>query len=115
MTARDQPLHILQHALGLDDYGRGESYRNHFVAGEGHHDWVALLEHVAAGRMTQHSPREIFGGSHCFTVTESGREYVRANSPRPPKLTRAQRRYRQWLKIADVTGQSFGEWLRGQP
>jgi hypothetical protein len=26
-------LEVLQHALGLDEYGRGEMYRNHFCAG----------------------------------------------------------------------------------
>ena len=26
-------LEILQHALGVDQYGRGEMYRNHFCAG----------------------------------------------------------------------------------
>lgn len=28
-------LNILQHSLGLDEYGRGTPYRNHFVTGEG--------------------------------------------------------------------------------
>lgn len=113
MTIRDQSLHILQHALGLDDYGRGESYRNHFVAGEGSDDWAMLQEHVAAGRMIEHAPREIFGGGSCFTVTDAGREYVRANSPAPPKKTRAQKRYLAWLDADD--GRTFGEWMRGEP
>jgi len=26
-------LEILQHSLGVDQYGRGEMYRNHFCAG----------------------------------------------------------------------------------
>jgi hypothetical protein len=30
----DQELHILQHSLGLDRYGKGHTYRNRFVTDE---------------------------------------------------------------------------------
>lgn len=109
---RDQSLHILQHSLGLDDYGRGKPYRNHYVAGDGCDSWGLLMAHVSAGRMVRHEPREIFGGHdhYCFTVTDVGREYVRANSPAPPKTTRAQKRYQQFLESGGDL--RFGEWLK---
>lgn len=33
-------MHILQHALGLDQYGRGREYRNHFCTGPGSVDFL---------------------------------------------------------------------------
>lgn len=113
LMTRNPALHILQHALGLDDYGQGNAYRNHFVASPDTEDWAICTAHVEAGHMVQHEPRELFGGydCYCFVVTDAGREYVLEHSPRPPKLTRSQRRYREFLH-AD-TGMSFGEWLRG--
>lgn len=130
MGERDQSLHILQHALGLDDYGRSkhdgrrghsarvpasteDCYRNRFVTSEGAGNWALCMAHVYAGRMTQHGPSALFGGerSYCFCVTESGLAYVRANSPKPPKVSRSKRRYQAFLD-AD-SGLSFGEWLKG--
>ena len=35
----DSKLHILQHSLGLDKYGDGNQYRNHFVTGPGSTDF----------------------------------------------------------------------------
>ena len=45
-------------------------------------------------------------------VTDAGKEAVKRESPKPPKLTRSQKRYRAFLK-AD-TGESFGQWLKDQ-
>ena len=113
---RDPSLHVLQHALGLDDHGQGTWYRNHFVTGPGSKDWDMCMAHVDAGRMARHDPREVFGMSYCFTVTDAGIAYVREQSPAPPRLTRAQKRYREWLQSgADVTGLRFGEWLKTRP
>ena len=110
---RDESLLVLQHALGLDDYGRGKSFRNHYVAGEGCDSWGLLMEHVASGRMTRRWPNDLYGGgtSYCFTVTDAGREYVRTHSPQPPKQTRAQKRYQAFLD-ADC-GLTFFEWIKG--
>ena len=105
-------MHILQHALGLDEYGQGNPYRNHFVAGEDCDNWALCMAHVEAGRMVRHEPREIFGGSghYCFVVTEAGKAFVAEHSPKPPKLSRAKQRYRAWLKVGDLI--SFGDWLK---
>jgi hypothetical protein len=109
---RDPSLHVLQHALGVDDYGQGNPYRNHFVTGPGCDNWGLCTAHVEAGRMVRHEPRAIVGGadSYCFVVTEAGRAFVREHSPKPPKISRAKARYRAWLRSnLDTT---FGEWLK---
>lgn len=112
MMSATENLNILQHALGLDGHGQGRSYRNHFVATEDGDDFAACEAHVAAGRMTRHGPGGLFGGpsSYCFVVTDVGRQHVADNSPPPPKLTRSQRRYREYL--AQDTDISFEEWLK---
>ncbi|UXS00803.1 hypothetical protein [Agrobacterium tumefaciens] len=90
-------LHILQHSLGLDEYGRGSMYRNHFVTGEGSKDHAACMSLVAAGYMAVRKNHPLAGGDDCFTVTEEGKRAVIANSPSPPKLTRGQQNYQDYL------------------
>lgn len=106
VTARQ--LDVLQHSLGVDKYGRGEMYRNHFCAGGD--DEPTCRELVALGLMQQHRTTETFPYFNC-SVTEEGKRVVREESPKPPKLTRSQKRYRDW-QDADG-GQRFGDWLRG--
>jgi hypothetical protein len=109
----DKKLHILQHSLGLDQYGHGNQYRNHFVTGPGSDDFSDCMALVESGLMKRHNPREIYGGDYCFTVTSAGIDYVALNSPAPPpqpKLTRSQKRYREYL-AADWYSDSFAEWL----
>ena len=108
-TLNPRHLEILQHALGLDQYGRGTFYRNHYVAGPGHHSFDECRALTDAGLMEDHGTSSLYGGDHCFTVTDAGRRYIREHSPQPPKLTRNQRRYQRFLD-AD-TGMSFREWL----
>ncbi len=105
-------LHILQHSLGLDQYGGGTQYRNHFVTGPGSKDFANCRALVAGGLMTERAGNELSGGDSIFCVTPKGIDFVALNSPaRPPeqKLTRSQKRYRAWLN-ADC-GLSFAEWL----
>jgi len=104
MTARQ--LEILQHALGVDRYGQGQMYRNHFCAGAD--DAPTCRDLVSAGLMETFT-REWLPYYNC-TVTAKGKAAVLADSPKPPKLSRSQKRYRQFLK-AD-TGESFGDWLK---
>ena len=88
-------LRILQHSLGLDQYGQGSQYRNHYVAGG---DDVALCrELVSLGHMLEQSASTMTGGSPLFNVTRAGINAVRFESPTPPKLTRSQRRYLEYL------------------
>jgi hypothetical protein len=103
-------LSIMQHALGLDAYGRGEGYRNHFVTGEGSTDWPHCMEAFRLGYMSMREGNELSGGDNVFTVTASGKAFIKAASPSPPILTRSQKRYRRYLDL-DYPG-SFSEFLR---
>lgn len=110
MSART--LEILQHALGTDEYGNG-GYRNHYVTDASGPDCDACAALVGEGLMSQSPLKgDLIGGGILFYVTEAGRRYVRERSPKPPKLTRSQRRYRDFL--SDDSGRSFGEWLRSR-
>ncbi len=103
-------LHILQHSLGVDQYGRGSENRNHFCAGGADEDICKEL--IALGYMKQHHTTEVFPYFNC-SVTEEGKKAMRRESPPPPKLTAGQVRYREWLRVADVFPDwDFGDWLK---
>lgn len=102
-----EQLGILQHALGIDKYGQGAMYRNHFCASGD--DERACRELVAMGYMRQHATTEVFPYFNC-SVTDQGMLAVLVESPKPPKLTRGQKRYRRWLD-AD-SGMRFIDWCR---
>lgn len=99
-------LEILQHALGVDQYGQGEMYRNHFCAGGD--DESTCRELVALGYMETFE-RPYLPYYNC-TVTDTGIFAMLSESPQAPKLSRAQKRYRRFLD-AD-SGLSFIEWLK---
>ncbi|MDQ5988409.1 MAG: hypothetical protein CSYNP_04169 [Syntrophus sp. SKADARSKE-3] len=101
-------LHILQHSLGLDQYGNGRQYRNHYVAGSGAVENCCAL--VEAGYMKEYHPSTLSGGDPVFTVTRKGIDAVSLESPIPPKLTRGQRRYKAYL--SSECDETFGEWLK---
>lgn len=103
-------LQILQHTLGLDEYGRGTMYRNRFVTDAGGKDHPICMTLVDLGFMTRRANVELFGGADIFTVTEIGKRAAVAESPAPPKLTAGQQRYRAYL-AADSCW-SFGDWLK---
>ena len=103
-------LHILQHALGVDQYGRGPRYRNQFCAGDD--DEQACRDLVAKGYMRQHRTTELLPYFNC-SVTDAGIAAMIAESPKPPKLTRSQHRYRRFLN--EDSGVSFSEWLKRRP
>lgn len=101
-----EQLQILQHALGVDEYGQGPMYRNYFCAGG--HDEVLCRELVELGFMQQHRTTEMLPYFNC-SVTKTGKAAMLAESPKPPKLTRSQKRYRAFLDAdLDIT---FREYL----
>ena len=105
-----EQLQILQHSLGVDQYGHGQQYRNHFCAGGA--DEAICRELVAMGYMRRHPT---MGWLPCFdySVTEEGKAAMRKESPKPPKLTAGQKRYREWLRVSDVfPDMTFGDWLK---
>jgi hypothetical protein len=104
-----EQLHVLQHTLGCDEYGRRAKYasdRNYYVGGsEECHPLVTM------GYMTEHKGSEITGGDPLFTVTDAGKKAMRDESPSPPKLTRSQMRYREYLEADGCLGETFREFL----
>lgn len=106
----EKRLHVLQHALGLDQYGRGDAYRNHFVTGPGSTNYPHCTAMVQQGLMRQQAGGPITGGHDIFIVTSAGRAAVVEHSPPAPKLTRAKQRYRDYL--AADSRHTFLEWLR---
>lgn len=104
-------LQILRHAFGVGDGGLEHRYRNHFVTGEGGADHQHCMVLVARGYMVHRAGNPITGGDDLFMVTDAGREAVQEYSPPPPKLTRSQLRYQQFLRYDG--GVTFGEYLRG--
>lgn len=103
-------LHILQHSLGLDDYGRGKAYRNHYATEPGCDSYLDCVALVELGFMRDEGKIVIWGGLHAFVVTDSGKSAVREHSPKPPKLTRSQQRYKEFLE--SDSGWTFGEFLK---
>ncbi|WP_051534695.1 hypothetical protein [Deefgea rivuli] len=97
-------LHILQHSLGLDEYGQGRQYRNHYVAGEGHHSWPELLALEASGHITRRkiNPALIGGESEfCFCVTDKGIDTVAQESPAPPAIPKSKKTYDDYCSISE--------------
>lgn len=110
-------LHVLQHALGRNQYGKNPhgrpDYRDHFCAGADCDSFDVCRAAVAQGLMTEHPPSDISGGDFVFVVTPAGKAYVAKHSPPEPKRTRSQERYRRFLESDGVM--SFGEWIRRAP
>lgn len=109
-SLKPSQLHVLQHSLGVDQYGQGRQYRNHFCAGG--KDVEICRELVALGYMVERPASDLTGGSPLFFVSDAGKVAMSAESPAPPVLTRSQKRYREFLR-AD-TGRKFIEWLKDQ-
>lgn len=114
MILTSAQLHILQHSLGVDQYGQGDQYRNRFVTDSKTVDWPVCNELVAAGFMAAKRNIAAFGGSDFFWVTEAGKQAMADNSPAPPKPTkqsRSKQRYKRYLEYRD-SFDSFIEFCR---
>lgn len=106
-------LHTLQHSLGVDQFGRGNQYRNRFVTGEGSTDHPICMEAVERGLMTRHAGNALTGDMDLFCVTEAGKAYVAAESPKPDRKQKNRDRYGRFLDISDVMPDlTFGDFLR---
>jgi len=92
-----------------DIYGKAKEYRNHFCTTPDTIDYPYCKSLADAGLMENCGPLRIAGDMLTFMVTEDGKKRAREYLPPEPKLTRSQRRYREWLH-AD-TGETFAEWL----
>ncbi len=111
-------LHILQHALGADQYGQKADtvpvpepdkhhgfHRSHFLTSLDTQDGQDCLALVDQGHMTHFGYVRSMGGN-LFIVTAAGVAAMRQHSPKPPKLSRDQRRYAYFREIRDA----FPDW-----
>ena len=104
-------LQILQHSIGVDQYGQGPQYRNHFATGPGGKDFDKCRQLTELGLMEDLGTRKLWGDMHCFVVTPLGIDAVALQSPAPPKLSRGQKRYREYLASSDCF-KNFRDFLR---
>lgn len=115
MTTRQ--LKILQHSIGVDQYGRiprgwDHFTRNFFCAGDGCDTDPDCNALVSLGFMGIYPKR---GDCTDYFVTEAGKKAVADQSPNPPKRTKGQERYREWLNVSDVFPDwTFGDWLKNR-
>lgn len=68
-----EQIELARHALGLPNRRR-QTYRNHFVCGEGHSDYVNWLEIEAAGLARSRKGSQLTGGDPVFWLTKAGAE-----------------------------------------
>ncbi len=98
-------LGLLHHALGLHPERR-TPFRNHFLAGPGHHAQADLEVLEAAGLMKRrHAPTFCDKDDVLFQCTEKGEAYAVEHLEEPPKRSK----YEQFMR--DDFGLSFSEWL----
>jgi hypothetical protein len=114
MTLTKEQLQVLQHSIGADQYGRSERGcdRNFFGTNANGKDGQVCQSLVALGLMEDHGFRELYR-ENVYTVTGRGVDAVLKFSPAPPKLSRSQQRYLDFLRTASDC-YSFGEWLKMQ-
>lgn len=105
MQITSEALHVLHHTLGLSP-DRREPFRNHFVAGAGHHDMPALEELERAGMMERRrTPAFCDPDDVVFAATDTGRRLALELLPQEPKRTK----YEEFLH-ADCCD-SFADFL----
>jgi hypothetical protein len=95
-------LHILQHSLGLNQFGEGSHYRNRYIS-DPNADLDGL---VRVGFLKDFGAIEAYDGMHYYEVTPAGKIAIQKESPKPPKISRSRRRYLAFLN-AD-SGMPFG-------
>ena len=95
-------LKILQHTLGVDQYGRGQQYRNYFCAGDGCDTDPHCKALVEMGFMGVYPKRKFCENCTDYYVTEAGKKAMALESPYPPTLTPGQKRYRHWLNMGTI-------------
>lgn len=106
-----EQIHILQHSLGVDKHGRGQMYRNFYYTYEAEPVCESL---VALGYMEIRRRTALYPGFN-YSVTDAGKIAMLTESPKPPKLTASQKRYREFHDSgASDCGYSFGEWPKDQ-
>ncbi len=103
-------LHILQHSLGVDKYGQGKPYREHYCVGLDNAAMLADLRALVAQGWMREGHKINEGRDQYFYVTQLGLSAMKAHSPTAPKVSRGEQRYRDYLR--SECSMSFGEYLK---
>lgn len=104
---------IIQHTIGVDEYGREFHKRNFFGTESTCADGKICEQLVAAGLMKWHGKSAMCDNEDQYTVTADGRRFFFSSCPTIPKTkkkTAAQKRYQEFLD-AD-SGVPFFEWIK---
>lgn len=105
MSVTANMMSILHHTLGLRP-DRRESYRNHFVAGNGHYAMPDLIALEQAGMMARaRTPAFCNQDDIVFICTDYGKNYAIDHLPQEPKLTK----YEEYHRSERV--ESFAEFI----
>lgn len=105
-----EQLHILQHALGVDEYGQGKPYRDYYCVGLDNAAALADLRTLVAQGWMREGHTINDGRDQYFYVTQLGLCAMKAHSPKAPRVSRAKQRYRDYLR--SECSMSFGEYLK---
>ena len=111
MNLSKEELHILQHTLGLDEYGEGNRYRNYYAIYPESSSRVIIDGLVQRGLMAGYMESD-FSELLYYHVTDRGEESIALNSPVRPKISRSKQRYQDYLK--SEVDESFGWWLKNR-
>lgn len=113
-------LHILQHAIGVNEYGQSSNrpnfddfhgcYRNRFITDPSCPAGLHCQKLVELGYMHDHGPQRIAGSMHYYAVTDSGYAAMKEASPTPPKLSRSKQRFQRY-RDSDGVFDSFRHFL----
>lgn len=107
-TTTAPQLALLHHALGVRP-DRRDPFRNHFVAGDGHHDMPDLLKLTEDGYMVTGAAPAFCGyGDVVFYVTDKGRAHALDNLPLPPP-PRKRSKFDEYYESESTL--TFAEWL----
>jgi hypothetical protein len=107
MTA--EQLHVLQNALGVNQYGQGAMSRNYFAVGA--LDEIVCRELVDLGFMREFPPADCRPYPY-LAVTAEGIHAMRRESPVPSNVSPVRKRYLEYCQFADAYSCTFAEWLK---
>lgn len=111
--ALERQLAILQHSLGLNEFGEGSFFRNHFVVGPYGSDRENIKCLVNQSFMEKSPVLGALIGedSECFHVTALGIDFVKKKSPTRARKTKSQQRGARWREYGDCFD-SFRDFLK---
>jgi len=107
METTEHQNRLMHHTCGLSN---GES-RNWFVTNPTSKDGVEFEKLINGGLAIKQAAPSWAGDKVIYSLTEKGKQIAKDTMPKPPKLTRGQKRYKRFLEYGDCFD-SFIEFCR---